>query len=258
MKVKANGITFNIQIDGPEDAPWLVFSNSLATDISMWDEQVAALKNDFRILRYDQRGHGGTEAPPMRYTFDTLVDDVVALYDELSIPRAHFVGLSMGGMTALGLAQRYTDRVDRLVVCDCTGASTPAGAQQWEERIAIAGRQGMEPLVEPTIGRWFPPEFVAKNPPVLDEVRAMIRRTPVAGFIGCAAALSNFDFRPGLAGMWKPTLFVCGTKDVALGGLKQMHAAVTGSQLVELEGAGHLSNLEQPAAFSRAIGDFLR
>src|SRR5688572_19015128 len=157
MKVKANGIDFNIRIDGEEDAPWLVFSNSLATDLSMWDEQVAALKKDFRILRYDQRGHGGTDAPPLRYTFDTLVDDVVALYDELSIPRAHFVGLSMGGMTALGVAQRYTDRVDRLVVCDCTGASTPAGAQQWEERIAIAAKQGMEPLVEPTIGRWFPP-----------------------------------------------------------------------------------------------------
>jgi 3-oxoadipate enol-lactonase len=258
MKVKANGINFNVRLDGPEDAPWLVFSNSLATDLSMWDEQVAALKKDFRILRYDQRGHGGTEAPAMRYTFDTLVDDVVALYDELSVPRAHFVGISMGGMTALGLAQRYTDRVDRLVVCDCTGASTPAGAQQWEERIGIASKQGMEPLVEPTVGRWFPPEFVAKNPPVLDEVRAMIRRTPVAGFIGCAAALSNFDFRPGLAQMWKPTLFLCGTKDVALGGLKQMHAAVTGSQLVELEGAGHLSNLEQPAAFSRAVGDFLQ
>jgi 3-oxoadipate enol-lactonase len=258
IKIKANGITFRCRIDGEEGAPWLTLSNSLATDLSMWDEQVAVLKKDFRVLRYDQRGHGGTEAPEGRYSFDTLIEDVIAIYDELSIPAAHFLGISMGGMTALGLAQRYTDRVDRLIVCDCTAASTPAGAQQWEERIAVATRDGMEALVDPTIGRWFPPEVIAEDPPVLDRVRKMIRKTPVAGFAGCAAALSNFDFRPGLAAIWKPTLFICGTKDVALGGLKQMHAAVTGSQLVELQGAGHLSNLEQPGPFTRAVAAFLK
>jgi 3-oxoadipate enol-lactonase len=258
MKVKANGINFNVQIDGEEGAPWLVFSNSLATDLSMWDEQAAELQKDFRILRYDQRGHGGSDAPPGRYDFVTLIDDVVGIYDELSIPRAHFLGLSMGGMTALGLAQRYPERVDRLIVCDCTGASTPAGAQQWEERIVVANRDGMEKLVDPTIGRWFPAEFLAEDPPVLDKVRRMIRNTPVNGFAGCAAALANFDFRPGLSAMRMPTLFICGSKDVALGGLKQMHAAVSGSRLVELAGAGHLSNLEQPRPFTRAVSQFLK
>ena len=257
MKTKANGITFNCRIDGREGAPWLVFSNSLMTDSAMWDDQVAALKKDFRILRYDHRGHGGTDAPAGRYDFATLVADVVAIYDELSIDRAHFVGLSMGGMTALGLAQQYPDRVDRVVVCDCTGASTPAGAQQWEERIAIAQKDGMDALVEPTIGRWFSPDYVAKNPPALDKVRNMIRSTPVNGFVGCAAALSNFDFRPRLSDIKAPALFVCGTKDAALSGLKQLHAAVPGSQLFEVEGAGHISNMEQPEAFTGALQRFL-
>jgi 3-oxoadipate enol-lactonase len=257
MKVKANGITFNCEIEGPDGAPWLVFSNSLATNLHMWDDQAEALKSRFRILRYDHRGHGLTDAPAGRYDFATLIADVVALYDELEIPRAHFVGLSMGGMTALGLAEQHADRVDHLVVCDCTGASTPAGAQQWEERIQVARTQGMEALVEPTIGRWFPPDYIAKNPPALNKVREMVRTMPVNGFVGCAAALSNFDFRPGLGDIKAPALFVCGSKDVALGGLKQLHAAVAGSRLVELEGAGHISNIEKPSEFTVALNDFL-
>jgi 3-oxoadipate enol-lactonase len=257
MKIKANGITFHCEIEGPEGAPWLVFSNSLATDLRMWDDQAEALKSRFRILRYDHRGHGATDAPAGRYDFATLIADVVALYDELDISRAHFVGLSMGGMTALGLAEQHPTRVDRVVVCDCTGASTPAGAQQWEERIQVAKTQGMEALVEPTVSRWFSPDTLAGNPPALNKVREMIRTTPVNGFVGCAAALSNFDFRPGLGDIRAQALFVCGTKDVALGGLKQLHASVAGSRLVELEGAGHISNMEQPQQFTAALNDFL-
>ncbi len=181
MHVKANGIAFNCRLDGPEGAPWIVFSNSLATTMAMWDEQARDLAGAFRVLRYDQRGHGDTEAPQGRYTFALLIADVIALLDALAIRRAHFVGLSMGGVTALGLAQRHADRIDRVVVCDSPGKSTPASAQQWEERIAIALRDGMEPLIEPTIARWFPPETVKKNPPHLDRVREMIRATPVAG-----------------------------------------------------------------------------
>jgi 3-oxoadipate enol-lactonase len=257
MKIKANGITFHCEIEGPEGAPWLVFSNSLATDLRMWDDQAEALKSRFRILRYDHRGHGATDAPAGRYDFATLIADVVALYDELDISRAHFVGLSMGGMTALGLAEQHPTRVDRVVVSDCTGASTPAGAQQWEERIQVAKTQGMEALVEPTVSRWFSPDTLAGNPPALNKVREMIRTTPVNGFVGCAAALSNFDFRPGLGDIRAQALFVCGTKDVALGGLKQLHASVAGSRLVELEGAGHISNMEQPQQFTAALNDFL-
>jgi 3-oxoadipate enol-lactonase len=257
MQIKANGITFNYQIEGPEGAPWLVFSNSLATDLSMWDEQAVALNKSFRVLRYDQRGHGGTEATDGRYNFDLLVADVIGLFDALSIKRAHFVGISMGGMTGLGLAPKHPDRVDRLVVCDCGPASSPASAQQWEERIAIAQKDGIEPLVDATARRWFPPEFIENNPAVFQQACDMIRKTPVKGFIGCAGALANYDLRPGLPGISAPTLLIVGTKDATVPGIKAINAAIPGSKLVELQGAGHLSNLEQPDAFSGALQQFL-
>ena len=176
-----------------------MLSNSLATDLSMWDAAGArALAGTFRVLRYDQRGHGKTEAPAGRYTFDILIADALALMDALQYRQARIsAGLSMGGATALGLAQRHPDRVERAIVADSGCASTPQSAQQWEERIAVAQKGGMEPLVEPTVTRWFPPDVVAKNPPYLDKVRAMIRATPVNGFIGCAAALADHDFRSG-------------------------------------------------------------
>ncbi|MEX0752048.1 MAG: alpha/beta fold hydrolase [Xanthobacteraceae bacterium] len=257
MRISANGITFNCKIDGREGAPWIVFSNSLATNLFMWDEQAAALQKSFRILRYDQRGHGDTEATDGRYTFELLVADVVGLLDVLSIKRAHFVGISMGGMTGLALTQRHPGRVDRLAACDCGPASTPASAQQWEERIAIAEKKGMEPLVEATARRWFPPEFIEANPAMFRRACEMIRNTPVKGFIGCAGALANFDLRPGLPNIKAPTLLIVGSKDATMPGMKAINAAVPGSKLVELEGAGHLSNLEKPQEFTRALQDFL-
>jgi 3-oxoadipate enol-lactonase len=257
MQSTVNGISINFEIDGPEGAPWLVLSNSLLTNLSMWDDQVAALESSFRILRYDQRGHGGTQATEGSYSFDLLVADIIALLDMLGIERTHFCGLSMGGMTALFLAQRHPERFDRIIACDCGPASTPASAQQWKERIEIAAKDGIEALVEPTVNRWFPPDFVAAKPPVLDKVRQMIRSTPIAGFTGCAQALSDYDLRPGLAGIDRRTLLIVGTKDATLAGIRQIKEAVPGAALVELEGAGHISNVEQPAAFTGAVRDFL-
>src|SRR5215470_17674052 len=163
MKVKANGIAINYQVDGPERAPWLVFSNSLATSLAMWDEQAAAMKDQFCVLRYDQRGHGETEAPPGRYGFDTLLDDARALMDALGIAKATFAGLSMGGATALGLAERHPDRFELIIVADSPCQSTPQSSQQWEERIAVAQKQGIEALVEPTVGAGFRPRLSRKT-----------------------------------------------------------------------------------------------
>ena len=256
MQTKANGITINYQVEGPEGAPWVIFSNSLATDLSLWDEQTIALNQNFRILRYDQRGHGGTEATDGRYNFDLLVADIVGLMDAVSIKRTHFVGISMGGMTGLALAQKHPDRVDRLAACDCGPASSPQSSQQWEERIAIAQKEGMEPLVDLTAQRWFPPDY-PENDPAFQKARQMIRATPVKGFIGCAGALANFDLRPGLANIKAPTLCIVGSRDATLPGMKGINATVPGSKLVEIEGAGHLSNLEQPQKFTRALQQFL-
>jgi 3-oxoadipate enol-lactonase len=258
MKTTANGIGINYQIEGREGAPWLIFSNSLMTNLSMWDDQVAALKNDYRILRYDQRGHGGTDAPAGKYSFDMLTKDVIGLMDALSIQRAHFCGISMGGMTALFLAQRHGDRFDKIIACDCGPASTPQGAQQWKERIDLGAEKGMEALVDVTVNRWYPPEFVATDAPVLDKVRAMIRTTPYDGFAGCAYALSDYDLKPGLGGIKNPVLCMSGTKDAAYPGTKAIATAVPGAKLVDLEGAGHISNTELPDKFTGALRDFLK
>jgi 3-oxoadipate enol-lactonase len=258
MKAKANGIAINYRIDGPERAPWLIFSNSLATSLAMWDEQAAALADSFRVLRYDQRGHGGSDAPAGRYPFDTLLDDALALMDALEINKAHFAGLSMGGATALGLAERRPDRFERIVVADSPCQSTPQSSQQWEERIAVAQKEGIEALVEPTIARWFPTETVASNAPHLNKIRAMIRATPVNGFIGCAAALAAHDYASAVASVKCPTLFIVGEKDGATPtAMAKLHEKLPGSRLVTLSGAGHISNMDRPAEFSRALRDFL-
>ena len=257
MRIKANGITFNYEIEGPAGAPWLVFSNSLATNLSMWDPQAADLGRSFRLLRYDQRGHGGTDTPAGRYTYETLVADARALFDALGIERPHFCGLSMGGVTALGLAELYPDRVDRVVVCDSPAMSTPATVQQWEERIVAAQSGGMEALVESTMARWFPPETRAANPPHLEKVRQMIRTTPVNGFIGCAAALADHNYAAAVATVTRPVLFLVGEKDAAAPPMRKLKDALPSSRYVELAGAGHISNLDQPAAFTRAVADFL-
>jgi len=153
----------------------------------------------------------------------------------------------------------HGDRFDRIIVCDSSCASTPATAQQWEERIVIAREKGIEALVEPTIARWFPPETVAANPPHLDRVRAMIRSTPVNGFIGCAAALANHDFRSQVATVTRPVLFMVGEKDgTTPAAMRQMHETLRGSGFVELAGAGHISNLDRPDAFTRAVREFLK
>ena len=258
MKVKANGITINYRIDGPERAPWLVFSNSLATSLAMWDEQAAALQTSFRVLRYDQRGHGETDAPSGRYAFDTLLDDALALMDAHNIDKAHFAGLSMGGATALGLAERRPQRFHSIVVADSPCQSTPQSSQQWEERIAVAQKQGIEALVEPTVRRWFPPETVAANPPYLDKIRAMIRATPVNGFIGCAAALAAHDYASAVGTVKCPTLFIVGEQDGATPiAMAKLHQKLAGSRFVTLPGAGHISNMDRPAEFSRALRAFL-
>ena len=136
----------------------------------------------------------------------------------------------MGGMTAIALAEKHPDRVNRVVACDCGPASTPQSAQQWEERIALARDHGMQALVQPTIDRWFPADFIASDPDTIEKVRHMIRTTPLNGFIGCAYALSNFDLRPGLAGIRNAVQFICGGNDPSLPGTKALHAACPSSR----------------------------
>jgi 3-oxoadipate enol-lactonase len=178
--------------------------------------------------------------------------------DAVGVDKAWFGGLSMGGATALGLAQQHPDRVHGIFICDHSCKSTPATAQQWEERIVTARQNGMEAMVDSTVSRWFPPEILAKNPPYIDKVKAMIRSTPVDGYIGCAAALANHDYNSKVETVTCPVVFIVGEKDgAAPAAMKDMNARLPGSTYVELPGAGHISNLDRPAEFNKALAQFL-
>ncbi len=258
VTVRVNGLAFHCRVDGREDAEWLVFSNSLMTDLSLWDGQVEFLATRFRILRYDQRGHGATEVPEGPATIEMLVEDAASLLDAFGIARARFIGISLGAATAFGIAARLPERVIRVVTCDGLASSPPNSAAAWQERIDLAAAEGMQGLVEPTVNRWFPPEFVAADGPALAHVRAMIRNTPLGGFAACARALQNYDLSPLLPGLVPPALLVVGGADGALPqAMRAIAARIPRADLIEIPGAGHLVNIQAPGEFNRALGSFL-
>jgi 3-oxoadipate enol-lactonase len=253
-----NHTRLRCRIDGPEGAPWLVFSNSLMTDLTLWDDQVAAFGDRYRILRYDQRGHGLSSVPEAACTFPQLVADLAAMLDHFAIERASVVGVSMGGVTALGLAALHPDRVARAAICDCQSGSTQAGAAAWDERIALAGSGGMAALVEPTVTRWFLPASVAAGGPAVDRVRRMIADTPHEGFVRGARALQAYDFRDLPARIACPAAFVVGGGDGALPDvMRKMADAAPGASFTAIAGAGHLPNIEQPERFNDALRGLL-
>ena len=257
--VNVNGCRLNFLVEGPQGAPWVTFSNSLATDLHLWDAQAALLTDRFRILRYDTRGHGKSESAPGSYDFAMLESDLIGLWDRLGIERSHLVGLSLGGSTGIGLAIHHPGRIISLAACDCRVTAPAAFRQAWEGRIEIALAQGMAGLVEETMGRWFTAATLAADPPELAKIRAMIRATSVAGFIGCARALQGIDYLGEIHGISCPTLFVVGAADPAaspeLAGA--MQGRLAGSTLVELPGAAHISNIENAEAFNAAVIGFL-
>lgn len=251
-------VRIRYRIDGRRGAPWLVFCNSLMTDLALWSGQVETFADRFRILRYDQRGHGGSSVPAADCTFPRLVDDVTALLDHLGIASACVVGISMGGVTALGLAARHPDRVAKVAICDCQARSTAAGAAAWDERIAVAEAGGMAALVEPTIARWFTPSSVQEDAPGLASVRRMIRGTPKDGFVRAARALQSYDFGAYPAALACPALFLAGESDAALpNAMREMAAAAADGRYVSIADAGHLPNLERPERFDAALATFL-
>jgi 3-oxoadipate enol-lactonase len=210
-------------------------------------------------LRYDTRGHGKSQATSPPYDFAGLEADVIGLWDGLGIERSHYVGLSLGGSTGIGLAIHHPDRLLSLAACDCRVTAPPAFREAWEGRIEKALTEGMEALVEETMTRWFTAPSLHANPPELERVRGMIRTTSVDGFIGCARALQGIDYLDAVARITCPTLFVVGEEDPAatpeLAGA--MHARVKGSRYEDLPRAAHISNIENEDAFNAAVIGFL-
>lgn len=260
MKVKVNGIDINYRIDGPAGAPWVTMSNSLATTHRMWDAQMSAFTKEYRVLRYDKRGHGESEVAPGPYSFELLADDVLALLDALEITRTHFVGLSMGGMTGMTMAIRKPGVLRTLVLCDTTSKDPLGDPALWQQRIdAVRAGGSMEAMVETTVARFLTPDTVRSRPEVADAVRAMVRGTPIEGYIACCQAIAKLNLTDRLPGIAIPTLVVVGADDPAttVEMAKTIHERVAGSELVILKNAAHLSNLEQADAFNRAVLGFL-
>jgi len=244
-----------------KSGPWVTFVTGIANDYSMWDGQVPALSGTYRVLRYDLRGQGGTPVGKGTLTIDLLVTDLVLLWDSLGIARSHLVGLGLGGAIAQATAIRLPMRVDRLVPCCCRAQMVPEFAALWQQQIATVKAKGIEPIVEPTIERWFPEAFRAANPEKMDAVRGMIRRTSVAGYAGCAGAFLGLALEEKLPLIKAPTLYLSGADDHRGGPPELMAglaARVPGARHEVIPDAAHIANIQNPDGFNRRVVDFLR
>lgn len=259
MKIAVNGTHINYRIDGPEGAPWLTMSNSLATTHRMWDPQMAAFTKQYRVLRYDKRGHGESDVTPGPYSFELLADDVLAMLDALSITRTHFVGLSMGGMTGMTMALKRPAVLRSMVLCDTTSRDPLGDPALWKQRIDAARAGGMEAMVEPTVARFLTPDTVKTRPQLADAVRTMVRGTPIDGYAACCQAISKLDLTDRLGAITVPTLIVVGADDPAtpVQMSRTIHERIKGSELVILDKASHLSNMEQADTFNEKVLAFL-
>jgi len=259
MKINANGIDIKYELTGQEGAPVVMLSHSLASSMVMWNPQLGSLEPHFKVLRYDMRGHGGSEAPEGAYTLELLAEDAVALLDALRIDTVHFVGLSIGGMIGQGLALNHGDRLKSLTLCD-TSATMPDEAQPiLQQRIAAARENGIADQVDGTLERWFTPEYLKANSPQVEVIRQQIRATPLAGYIGCSEALRGLKYLQRLSEITLPTLIMVGEEDpgTPVAAAEAIHERIADSQLVILPAARHLSNIEQAAAFNEALLNFL-
>lgn len=257
--IRTGDITVHYVLEGPESAPVVMLSNSLGTSLPVWDAQAAALRGKYRVLRYDTRGHGLTDATPAGdtgYTMDQLADDAAALIKALGLKRVHLCGLSIGGMLGQRLAAKAPELLASLVLCDTAPYMNP---QVWDERIAAIRQGGLEVVAEGTMQRWFTGRFHAAQPDAVKGIRNMLVRTPAEGYIGCAYAIRNMDLRADDAKIICPTLIVVGEDDPAtpVSAAREMNAAIKGSKLVIIPQSAHIVTVEQPAALNRALGEFL-
>jgi 3-oxoadipate enol-lactonase len=251
-------VNLNYRFDGPADAPVLVLSHSLGCSVAMWEPQLAAFGERFRVLPYDHRGHGASPAPPGPYSIDEFGNDVVELLDSLGLERVRFCGLSLGGAVGIWLGAYAPERLERTVLC-CTAArfATP---EIWAERAATVRRaQSVEPLADAVMERWFTPEFRRDRPERVGEVRAMLVATPAEGYAASCDALAECDLRDVLARISVETLVVAGANDPATppAQAEELVAAIPGSRLEVIADTAHLANIEQTDVFNRTILDFL-
>lgn len=255
-KARINGIDVRYTVTGR--GPWVALSHSLACRLEMWDEEVRRLSKRFSVLAYDSRGHGETSAPPGAYTLDMIADDIKGLFDHLGIERAHWIGLSMGGVFGLATTLKYPGIFRSMVLADTSSKLSEEGIAAFKDRVAKVKAGGMEAMVEPTLKRWFKDSFRAKKPELMETVADWIRTTPVDGYIGTSAAIPTIDVTRQLGDIQEPCLVIVGADDIAMppAMAQTLKRHLSQSELVVIPDAGHLSNLEQPGAFNAALERF--
>jgi 3-oxoadipate enol-lactonase len=251
-----DGVEFNVTLDGPENKPPLMLSNSLGTNLHMWDWQIPELTKHFRVIRYDSRGHGQSGAPDGPYSIDELGRDALAIMDALELEQVHWMGLSKGGMIGQWLLTHAPERIGRAVLAN-TGSHMPP-PDLWNQRIRTALDKGMEELTPGVIERWFTPEFRAREPETVQKIVRMLHTTPAHGYAGSCSAIRDMDQRESIRSVTNPVLVVVGSRDPAtppeMG--KRIADTIRGARIVTLD-AAHLSNIEQADAFNQAVVDFL-
>jgi 3-oxoadipate enol-lactonase len=242
------------RFDGPEDAPVLLLSNSLGTTHAMWDPQLAALTEHFRVLRYDRRGHGRSEVPPGPYTIEELAGDVIELLDSLELERVSYCGLSIGGMDGMWNAVHAPERIERLALCSTSPNMPPRDL--WDERAATVREHGTEALADATMERWFSDRFPAEHPNTVAGIRAMVASTPAEGYAACCEAIREWDFRDRLGEVAAPTLVLSAEDDPSTPpdhGRQIADAAPDASFVLLPSPTRHMANVEQPEAFTDAV-----
>jgi 3-oxoadipate enol-lactonase len=255
--INADGCPINVQVDGPEGAPVLMLSNSLGTTLDMWAGQVEPFTRHFRLVRYDRRGHGQSGAPKGPYTMERLGRDVLAVLDGLAIKKINWCGLSMGGMVGMWLGTNAPERVDKLVLSNTTARF--ASKDPWNDRIKIVREKGMDALVDLTMERWFTKEFRERADDKAKPVRDTLRKTSPQGYIGCCEAIRDMDQGDTIAAITAPTLIIAGRHDPATNveAAEFIRDRIKGSKVAVLE-AAHISNIEQPEAYTSAVLGHLR
>jgi 3-oxoadipate enol-lactonase len=255
-EINADGCTIHVEVEGPQGAPVLMLSNSLGTNLHMWDGQVAAFTRHFRLVRFDRRGHGQSAAPKGPYSMERLGRDALAVLDGLGIERTNWCGLSMGGMEGQWLGANAANRIDKLILSN-TSSYYP-DKTPWDDRIKQARDKGLAALVDATMERWFTAEFRRTSPQAIASMREMFLATDVEGYVGCGFAIRDMDHRSLLAKIRAPTLVIAGRHDPAttLEAGEFIAEHVPGAKLAVLD-AAHIANLEQPKAYDDTVLDFL-
>jgi 3-oxoadipate enol-lactonase len=257
--IAVNGNRLRILIDGDPRRPWLTCLHGAATNVHLWDPQIEAFGSHFHILRIDVRGHGKSSAVVQAKTFDDLVADVIAVWDALGIKTSTVMGLSLGGMTGYGLAIHHPDRMERLIAADCRSDAPKFYADSWVNRLQVLKDQGITGLADVTISAWMTEATTDSRPDIIAGARAMIMTTSAPGFVSVATALMALDYKKDLGRIRCPTLLVVGSEDgPQLEQMRKMADIIPGAELVVVEGAGHLSNFEQPDRFNAAVLHYLR